>query len=294
MYSSIDHGKSAMTPVRFGALKGLISKELRSTDLEKLLENPDLLFQGSDAKIIKQMGNTRTLRMHTGEDEFLLKHYLSRGWGQSFLGLFRGSRGRKAMGRAALFASRGVPTPQPIALLEKRELLFPRESYLLFRFHESLETLYQMNGRLGEDRFLNTGLLGQVGQDVLKMHRAGLYHGDLKWSNILVSENNKGISSLVDLDGAGTLGSGKEVKIAMDLSRFLVDLYEILKDRRSGTEIFLRGYLKEWTESSGKTIKLLDLVEQKVARKLKDHSKVRGHDIRLVPGEITGVLDHLT
>lgn len=294
MYSSIDHGKLAMTPVRFGALQGYICRNLFSPALEKLLENPDLLFQGSDARIVKQMGNTRTVRFSVEEDEFLLKHYLSRGWGQSLLGLFRGSRGRKAMGRAALFASRGVPTPQPIALLEKREILLSSESYLLFGFHEDLETLYQMNGRLGEEMFLNTGLLDQVGRDVLKMHRAGLYHGDLKWSNILVSENNKGIGALVDLDGAGTLGFGKEVKTAMDLSRFLVDLYEILTNRRSGTEMLLRGYLKECGESSGKIMKLLNLVEQKVARKLKEHSRARGHDIRLAPGEITGVLNHLT
>jgi hypothetical protein len=290
----MDHEQGGILPVRFGPLQGYVCKNLFSPLLGHLLENPDLLFRRSDARIVKQMGNTRTVRFPVEDDEFLLKHYLSRGWGQSVLGLFRGSRGRKAMGRAALFASRHIPTPQPVGLLERRVgFLFPSESYLLFRFHEDLETLYQLNGRLGEDRFLKTGLLEQVGKDVFQMHRAGLCHGDLKWSNILVAENNKGIGLLVDLDGAGTLGFGKEAKTAMDLSRFLVDLYEILKDRKSGTEIFLRGYLKERKESSGKIMKILNLVEKKVSKKLNDHSKVRGHDIRLSPGEITGILVHL-
>lgn len=289
-----DDKRVSMAPVRFGALQGIAGKEYFSGELKDILQDPDGLFERPGAKIFKQMGNTRTLRFSAAGEEFFLKHYLGRTWALSLLGFFRGSRGRKAMNKAALFESRSVPTPEPVALLEKKRFFCPVESYLLFKYHKEMETLSQMARRMGQERFLNTGLLGLTGSDVFQMHSAGLYHGDLKWSNVLVSEKGRGIGMLVDLDGAGMLGFRKKDRAAMDLSRFLVDLFEIMTERITAAEIFLMGYFEAAGGSREKKARLLGLVEKKVSRKLMNHSRARGHSIRIEPGEITGLLDRLT
>jgi len=281
-----------MTPVRVGRLRGLVSPELNPAFIQNLLKDPDDLFLKPDAGILKQSGNTRTLRLSAEGKEWFLKHYRFRGWLHSFMGLFRGSRGRKAMAKARMAVQYGIPTPQPLSLLEREKYFMPVESFLLYAFHTGLETLTQVYFRLGHESFLRQGLLAQIGKDLAGIHAKGFYHGDFKWSNILISQESKGIQMLVDLDGAGRMGFMKDGRMAMDLCRFLVDLLEMMESRSPGMEEFLKSYLDARHTSSPDSIRLLSLVEKQVIRKLKEHAKARGHAVALKRGEFLGLMGY--
>lgn len=292
MRQSLGETGMRMASVRVGKLRGLICADLNQAFIQDLLKDPDSLFQKPGAGILKQSGNTRTLRLSAEGKEWFLKHYRFRGWLHSFMGLFRGSRGRKAMAMARMAAGHGIPTPQPVCFLERERFFIPVESFILYEFHAELETLTQVYHRLGQELFLKTGLLGQIGHDLAEMHAQGLYHGDFKWSNILVSEASKGIQLLVDLDGAGRMGLMKDGKMAMDLGRFLVDLLEMMQSRSPGMEEFLHAYLDAGDAIHPGSYRLLSPVEKQVIRKLKEHAKARGHTITLKRGELLGLMGY--
>jgi tRNA A-37 threonylcarbamoyl transferase component Bud32 len=60
------------------------------------------------------------------------------------------------------------------------------------------------------------------------IHRTGGIHGDLKWNNLLIDENNN--IYFIDFDGSRVSFPGKSQKIAKDLNRFLIDLSKFEND----------------------------------------------------------------
>ena len=284
---------AARSMVRFreGALWGRIRSDLASTAVRAWMREPERLFDRG--RPVKQAGNTRTVRLAEAGQEYLLKHYRRRLLLQDLLSVFRGSRAARALARSELFARRGIPTPRPAAMVERRAGMLPVESYILFEFHPGLETLSEAARRLGDRTFLERGFLEGAARDVAGLHGAGLYHGDLKWSNILVGEPAKGIGLLVDLDGAGRLGLRPRRRRARDLSRFLADAYEILEDPAEGARRFLAAYLGAWGADLAEAERLLALVERGTVHRLRRHSGPRGHTLTVPPGEIRSVVQEL-
>jgi len=269
---------------------GFISGSAAGEEFRNLLMDPDRLFSYPDAVVLKQEGNTRTVRFSCQGREFLFKHFLSRGWAHSVRGLVRGSRAKRAAEKAELFSDKGIPTPSPVAFLERRYLWIPVESYICYEFLPGTENLTECYRRIGYSAFVQAGILEAVACDVAGMHEKGLHHGDLKWSNILVSEKQTAMAWLVDLDGAGTLGFARGIRIAEDLSRFLVDLVENMEARIPGMEQFVRAYVHERGLNTETAMRLLHSVEKKTQQKLRTHSRTRGHSLRLKDREITGIL----
>ncbi len=271
-------------------LVGFISGSVAGEEFQNLLMDPDRLFSYPDAVVLKQEGNTRTVRFSCQGREFLFKHFLSRGWAHSVRGLVRGSRAKRAAEKAELFSYKGIPTPSPVAFLERRHLRIPVESYICYEFLPGTENLTECYRRMGFGAFGQAGILEAVARDVAGMHEKGLHHGDLKWSNILISEKQTGMAWLVDLDGAGIIGFARGIRMVEDLSRFLVDLLENMEARMPGMGQFVRAYVHARGLDREKAVRFLRSVEKKTQQKLRTHARTRGHRIRLKDREITGIL----
>ncbi|NOY54256.1 MAG: hypothetical protein GXP58_11695 [Deltaproteobacteria bacterium] len=272
-------------------LIGVIDVKYADPGLQDCLRDPDRWFHDGRAKILKSMGNTRTVQFVCGGRKFLLKHYRFRGWMQALRSLLGGSRGAKAVRRSDLFLRAGIPTPRPVALLERRRFKIPRESYLCYEFLPEAENLTERYRRAGETLFLESKILSAIGRDAARIHGAGLYHGDLKWSNILVTEEVRGIARLIDLDGAGKASFRKEERFARDVSRFLVDLMENMNTSLPGMADFLRAYLECRRFGERRRNFFLHRIEEQVDEKLLVHVRTRGNRVRVAKGDITGILD---
>jgi len=75
------------------------------------------------------------------------------------------------------------------------------------------------------DDFVRRGGLSRVVALIANMHRLGVVHKDLKWSNLLVDE--QGSIRLVDTDHLGSVGKfGLRKAVLKDFSRFVVGAYE--------------------------------------------------------------------
>jgi len=272
-------------------LVGVVDDRCGVSMLQDCLRDPDHWFRDGHAEILKAMGNTRTVQFVCDGRKFLLKHYRFRGWWQSMRGLLGGSRGAKAVRRSDLFLQAGIPTPRPVALLERRRFKIPRESYLCYEFLPEAENLTERYRRVGEAVFLESQILSAIGRDAARIHGAALYHGDLKWSNILVSEEVRGIARLIDLDGAGKASFRKEERFVRDVSRFLVDLMENMNTSRPGMADFLRTYLESRQLGEPRRRFFLRRVEEQVDEKLSAHARTRGNRVRVAKGDITEILD---
>ncbi len=121
---------------------------------------------------------------------------------------FLGARGRRAWVAGNGLIARGIPTPQPIALIEKKFLGFTRDNILLTEYIDNTLSVddhvskYFNNG-------LNLGMMKkkrlfieELARFVRAFHDTGIYHGDLSGRNILVKEGQRGNWEMfiIDLD----------------------------------------------------------------------------------------------
>ena len=107
---------------------------------------------------------------------------------------------------------------------------------------ENLMTAAIQNPQL-VDKFVSTGLLETIVQGIAALHDAEVFHGDLKWSNILVNLKRQEFW-FIDLDASDyRVRFHKEKFLASDLARFLVGGIEAGLPQKQCREL-LRQYAK--------------------------------------------------
>ncbi|MGR3309412.1 MAG: lipopolysaccharide kinase InaA family protein [Candidatus Brocadiales bacterium] len=121
---------------------------------------------------------------------------------------FLGARGRRAWVAGNGLIARGIPTPQPIALIEKKFLGFTRDNILLTEY---IDNTLSVDDHVS--KYFNNGLnlgvmkkkrlfIEELARFVRVFHNTGIYHGDLSGRNILVKEEQRGNWEMfiIDLD----------------------------------------------------------------------------------------------
>lgn len=118
--------------------------------------------------------------------------------------LFRKSRAMKSWIAANGLMIRGIETPVPQAIVERKWGPFIVESFFITRWLQDatqlnnyVQTLYGSNSIQKKEAFIKT-----FAQVIQKLHRQGIYHADLKSNNILVTElrDDRWGFYLIDLD----------------------------------------------------------------------------------------------
>ena len=192
-----------------------------------------------------QDGRHRTVRasLPCGLD-VAIKSFGSQGRLKDRLALRRGSKALRTYRNAEHLASKGVGTPQPVAIVEHWEGPRLAQSYYVslyadsvVSFRDHLIRLYREN----PDCATFMSLLQHVAEAVASMHDAGFVHLDLGNQNILLqSEENEGWGRalFIDLNRGRCTESGASIKArARDISRITLpsDL------RRVFIEMYWRG-----------------------------------------------------
>jgi tRNA A-37 threonylcarbamoyl transferase component Bud32 len=94
-------------------------------------------------------------------------------------------------------------------------------------------------------------LISAFGREIGRMHRFGWFHGDLKWSNILIKEKKEtggGGSDknfyFLDIDGSKLKKSLSHYEIVKDIVRFAREMewYGIYREEM---RVFLSSYLRQ-------------------------------------------------
>ena len=248
----------SVNKIRLGRLRGLIDADYDNPDWRGIFENPDDLMSLPGAKTIKDSPTTNAVVVSVevgGATRSLhVKKLKRRGLLFTLKYLFQRSRARRLFVRHLALIERGVPTLRPVAALSERWGPFLKRSYLITEQLDALPffTLWEKEiypeGNLPARR--RTVMLA-VAKLIALMHRAGVFHRDLKSSNILVKTAGEPV--IADLDGAKTarsLSYGQRVRDLARLSTSLVPLAN-MADRH----VFLKTYIAEL--GTGDNIKLM-------------------------------------
>lgn len=163
----------------------------------------------------------------------------------------RGSRARRAFDYGLYLRERGVPTPQPVAWLERHEGNRISEQYLLT---ECLPDACTLRGALLHHYYENPlcsqimALLEITAKTVRMMHDAGFVHRDLGNQNLMVARDAKGHWTkawVIDLHRGRTLPSVSPVRRGHDNARIYLpsDLRRVFFEMQYAPQEIPEGFL---------------------------------------------------
>jgi hypothetical protein len=253
----------------FEVHRGLLTRSVASRDLDPseigpLLEDPDRPFEQPGATLLKNSRTTTvvetTMRVRGQPTQVIYKRFNRKKWLDPFFTLFRPPRAWRSWQAGQDLASRGIPTPQNLAYLSRRQTFksdplfwfLPHETYLVTVKEPGAQSLAEYVNKvlpglaLPEQRARIRELTALLAQLIRSLHDRSLSHRDLKGSNILLEVNSGGgieRVSLIDLVGVALkhpLPRGRRVQ---NLARLCVSLN--LASARTRTDLlrFLRLYL---------------------------------------------------
>lgn len=190
------------------------------------------------------------LPLSEGAVRVAYKHYRPRKWWKVFLAPFRPARAVQSWQRGHALQLRGISAARPIAAVDCRRPWYRCESYLAVQWVEGSENLHLYLWRMaGEpqrvrDRQANR-CAESLGRLLGKMHARRVLHGDLKASNLMVTDRDGQIETcLVDLDDVCLDADVSLSQRATDLARLAVGLGAHPWLARTVCVRFLRAYLK--------------------------------------------------
>lgn len=186
---------TAFSHVKYSDGFQVVVREYAGQEMYSLLQNPDASFPGTGQAL--KNGNTCTVwaTVVSGQDVVIKRYNVKGFWHGIKLSLFTG-RGEYSWVNGHRLLFYGIATPKPVALLKRRIGLFHPTVYLL------TEQVQAVNARVWfHDPVVAVGekelMADQIAQILSKLQRYQISHGDLKASNILITD---GRPMLIDLD----------------------------------------------------------------------------------------------
>ncbi len=218
-----NHSSDSCSDFRFfknSSLQGLVSLKLSAKALESL-QGPETLLQ--DSKLDKDSRSTTAGVVELDGQKYFLKRYNNKNFKRKLKNSLRQTRPFRVLKTSQILSEAGVFTPEVYAALNYRRGLLLESSYLLSSFLDSATTAGQTIERLtGKGNF--EIFADKICELLVKIHDAGILHGDVKASNIIVKPNDNDTYDLglLDLDGSHCYSEALPAKKrSYDLARLI-------------------------------------------------------------------------
>lgn len=184
----------------------------RRDDVIALLGHIDSALLAGDLKKNTRNTNAGIVRAEGGP--LFVKRNNNKGLQYSLRYLFRPARTLRAAAAAQVLRAAGIHTPRAYGAGERRRGRYLRCCYLVT---EALDTTRSLEALMAVDP--SPGLLVDAGELAAGLHQAGVYHGDLKLTNIYRLDDQLGVW---DLDGVQLFdGPAPQELILRELGRIL-------------------------------------------------------------------------
>ncbi|NOR69966.1 MAG: hypothetical protein GQ532_09790 [Methylomarinum sp.] len=172
----------------------ICARKYRSAEMQAFLSAPDSYIKQTN--LLKD-GNTCTVAIVTIDNiDMVVKRYNIKNWQHAFGRAFRCSRAVSSWVSAHLLQFYGIPTPEPVAVIEKRWGPLRKEAYFVTKLisGETGDLYFNSdNNTIDEKRSMTKSTV-----KLLKsIHGLNISHGDLKITNIMISDSHPVI---IDLD----------------------------------------------------------------------------------------------
>ena len=167
--------------VSTGEIKGWVEEEILQLLPPRFFEDPVRVIQELNGKVIKE-SRLRWAAIFCLADQkrIFLKRDRTKGWFESLKYLILPSKARKEWFIAHQLHGRNLPVPRPLGWMEKIHQGVVQESYYLSEAVGSGISFIEDCSKSGDP-----SVVGEVANTVRKIHKAGLFHGDLHAGNFL-------------------------------------------------------------------------------------------------------------
>jgi len=172
----------------------ICARKYRSAEMQAFLNAPDNYINKDN--LLKD-GNTCTVAIVTIDNiKMVVKRYNIKNWQHAFGRAFRRSRAVSSWVSAHLLQFYGIPTPEPVAVIEKRWGPLRKEAYFITKLisGETGDIYFSSDKKSLEEK---ESLAKSTVQLLKNIHALNISHGDLKITNIMISESKPVI---IDLD----------------------------------------------------------------------------------------------
>ena len=181
--------------LRGPGIRGHAVRDLQATELNDLLDDPDGPFNQAGVKVLKDSPSSTvaelTLTVQGQPRPVIYKRFRVASRFDPLASLFRTSPAIRSWIHGQGFRERGLPTPRPLAVLERRRLGLGWEGYLLTEkttdaqeLNRHIDSLLALPSAEGA-RALR-GLRDDLARLVRALHDRNYSHRDLKAANLLV------------------------------------------------------------------------------------------------------------
>jgi UDP-glucose:(heptosyl)LPS alpha-1,3-glucosyltransferase len=142
---------------------------------------------------VKSSRNSRVARC-AGSPTVYYKEFLDRSRYEGLKALFKGSRCHRARAQSGLLLSKGFNSPAVLCWGKHKE-----REFMITEGIDALGLLAFAQGHWGsplsrEGLARKRAIIRKLGEEVGRLHREGIVHGDLRLNNVLVKETGKEIS----------------------------------------------------------------------------------------------------
>jgi len=185
--------------IREGGWSGCVHVNFQDMPLSCLVDPDCLDERRSPFEKVRSSDTAEVYRysitMQNREESLYLKKFPHRSLADAIRHLFRPSRAKRAFRAALTLEQNGLSTPRIIALLQKKGGILNTEDILVTQGMTNSTALSEVLAfarASGEPASLKNRrpMITAFGQTIARMHTAGICHGDLRWGNIFVSEQN--------------------------------------------------------------------------------------------------------
>ncbi len=197
----------------------MYDRDFLSDKFLAFLANPESVFTDPQNKILKKGRTATVVKANIDGKVLVVKRYNVKGAWHWLRRSLRTTRAAKSWRLANLLRLFGVPTPKPIAFIEKRFFGFRNKSYFVMEYVPG-EHLGDYFAKYKQDDAHFEKIALRVITLLTNLTKLRLSHGDLKVTNILIHDDHP---VMIDLDGMTEhktkMGAAKAFK--KDFKRFL-------------------------------------------------------------------------
>lgn len=199
----------------------MYDRDYKSDAFMEFLHNPEKVFSDINTEILKAGRSCTVAKITIGEHTLVVKRYNIKNSWHWLRRFFRKTRAAKSWRLSQRLQLSGVLTAKPVAFIDTHYLGLRGKSYFVMEYVTGKNV-----GDYFSDAKLDDPIKKNVAKNIIRLFKnlkeLNLIHGDLKMTNILIS-NDKPL--LIDLDGMIEYRSKRVMNKAFEneIQRFMIN-----------------------------------------------------------------------
>lgn len=194
----IQRDSTTFIRIRTPSKAGMYDNAYQAKYFMEFIKNPEIFFNDPDVQILKAGRTSTVIKVRLDKRDFVVKRYNIKSKWHWLRRCFRSTRAAHSWNLAQRLQLFSIPTPKPVAYIEKRFLGLRGKSYFVMECIDG-EHAGKYFADYQSDDPQYAIMAERITQLFINLAKLRLTHGDLKMTNILIEHKHRPL--LIDLDG---------------------------------------------------------------------------------------------